>query len=78
MKELTDYNKELKSLSEEQKGIEKKLKLERDPVIVVHEVVFPGLVAHIKKKKRRIEQKIENVKLYEDPEQKVIRITSAR
>jgi uncharacterized protein (DUF342 family) len=77
LKELTDYNKELKILSEKQKVVEKKLKLEREPVIIVKELIFPGLIAQIKKRKRRVEQKLENVKLFEDPKEKVIRISSA-
>jgi uncharacterized protein (DUF342 family) len=77
LKELTDYNKELKQLAEKQKIVEKKLKLEREPVIIINEIVFPGLIAQIKKRKRRVEQKLENVKLYEDPKEKLIRISSA-
>lgn len=77
LKELTDYNKELKQLAEKQKVVEKKLKLEREPVIIINEIVFPGLIAQIKKRKRRVEQKLENVKLFEDPKEKLIRISSA-
>jgi uncharacterized protein (DUF342 family) len=77
LKELTDYNKELKMLSEKQKVVEKKLKLEREPVIIVKDLIFPGLIAQIKKRKRRVEQKLENVKLFEDPKEKLIRISSA-
>ena len=59
------------------KVAEEKLKLEKDPVIIITDTVFPGTEIFIKRRKKRIDKKMQNAKFYEDPEQKVIRMTSA-
>jgi len=78
LKELTECNKELKQLVEKQRVVESKLKLEREPVIIVKDILYPGLIAQIKRRKRRIEQTLQNVKLFEDPKEKIIRVSSAQ
>ncbi len=77
LKELTDLNKELNRLSQEKAESEAKFNVEREPVIIITESVFPGTIIHIKKRRRKIEEKMVNVKFYEDPEDKEIRFTTA-
>jgi uncharacterized protein (DUF342 family) len=57
--------------------IEHKLVLEEEPQIMVKDTVYPGTTLMIKKRTRKIEEKLTNVKFYEDPEEKVIRYTAA-
>ncbi|HON78641.1 MAG TPA: FapA family protein [Spirochaetota bacterium] len=77
LKDLSDNNKELKVLTEKYKEVEEKNKLERDPVIVISDVVFPGTIINIQRRRRFIDQKLQNVKFYEDPEEKIIKFISA-
>ncbi|HSV95680.1 MAG TPA: FapA family protein [Spirochaetota bacterium] len=77
LQELTAHNRELGEINKKRIEVEAKLKLERDPVVIVTEEVFPGTVISIKKRKRRIEEKLVNVKFYEDPSDKEIRYTAA-
>jgi len=46
-------------------------------VVIVTEEVYPGTVISIKKRKRRIEEKLVNVKFYEDQSDKEIHYTAA-
>ena len=41
------------------------------------DTVYPGTMIGIKKRRKRIEEKLQNVKFFEDPEEKEIRFTSA-
>ncbi len=77
LSELTIHNKELTALKIRRDEAEAKLKLEREPVVVITDTVYPGTIINIKKQRRRIEEKLVNVKFYEDPEEKDIRYTSA-
>ncbi|HQO02239.1 MAG TPA: FapA family protein [Spirochaetota bacterium] len=77
LKDLSENNKELKVLTEKYKEVEEKNKLERDPVIVISDVVFPGTIINIQRRRRFIDQKLQNVKFYEDPEEKIIKFISA-
>ncbi|MGV7931080.1 MAG: DUF342 domain-containing protein [Spirochaetota bacterium] len=77
LQELTAHNKELGEINNRRLEAEAKLKLERDPVVIITEEVFPGTVISIKKRKRRIEEKLVNVKFYEDPSDKEIHYTAA-
>ena len=54
-----------------------KLKLERDPVVIIRDKVFPGTVIKIKNSVKLIEKEFQNVQFYEDKHQKVIKFTSA-
>jgi hypothetical protein len=58
-------------------GIEERLKLEREPFIIVKGRIFPGTILNIKKSVRKIDTPIDNAKFYEDPEEKAIRFISA-
>ena len=77
LKDLSENNKELKVLTEKYKEVEEKNKLERDPVIVISDVVFPGTIINIQRRRRFIDQKLQNVKFYEDQEEKIIKFISA-
>ncbi len=77
LQELTAHNKELGEINKKRVEVEAKLKLERDPVVIVTEEVYPGTVISIKKRKRRIEEKLVNVKFYEDQSDKEIHYTAA-
>jgi len=78
LKELNDGNKELKELTEKSQEIAEKLKLEREPVIIVYDKIYPGSVLNIKKRIRKIDRIYENAKFLEDPETKDIRFTVAK
>lgn len=77
LQELTAHNRDLGEINRKRVEVEAKLKLERDPVVIVTEEVFPGTVISIKKRKRRIEEKLTNVKFYEDASDKEIHYTTA-
>ncbi len=77
LKELSDSNKNLKELSEKYKQTEEKNKLERQPSVIVTETVYGGTIINISKRRRLIEQKLTNVKFYEDPDEKLIKYVSA-
>ncbi|MBN2039833.1 MAG: DUF342 domain-containing protein [Spirochaetes bacterium] len=75
--ELSTLNKDLKELSIQYEAKENELKFDRDPAIEIIDKVYPGTLIKIKKSVRLIEELLRNVKFYEDPAEKVIRITSA-
>ncbi|MFH0976642.1 MAG: FapA family protein [Spirochaetota bacterium] len=77
LSELSSKNKELKVLSEEYKIKENELIFEVEPVIEISSKVYPGTFIKIKKIYRMIDEELHNVKFFEDPEQKIIRFTSA-
>ena len=77
LSDLTIRNKELKELSEQYNEIEGKLKFERESIIVIRNEVYPGTLIKIKKHVRLIDEKLVNVRFYEDSETKEIRYTSA-
>jgi uncharacterized protein (DUF342 family) len=77
LKDLSESNRELKELTNRYKETEEKNKLEREPTITITDVVYPGTVINIQKRRRLIEQKIQNAKFFEDQEEKVVKFTSA-
>lgn len=77
LNDLGKANASLQKLLEESWGIEARLKLEREPAVIVKGRIFPGSVVNIKKSVRKIETPLDNVKLYEDPEDKSVRFISA-
>jgi len=77
LKELSDNNKELKKLTEKAREIQGKLKLEREPVIIIKNKAYPGTSVNVKKSIKKLDRVFENVKFYEDPEEKIIRFTPA-
>jgi uncharacterized protein len=75
--ELQSFNKVKKEIDLRRVEAEDKLKLEREPTVMVMDAVFPGTVLSIKKQMRKIDQKLDNVKFYIDQETKDIRYTAA-
>lgn len=75
--ELTRNNNELKRLALLGIKTEEKLVLDQDPIIVVPEKTFPGVVINVKKRTRKIEEEIVHAKFYEDKDQKIIKFTQA-
>ena len=77
LKQLSDNNRELKKYVEQSKEVQDKLKLEREPCIIIKNKAYPGTVISIRKSIKRIDSPIDNVKYYEDPEEKIIRFSPA-
>jgi uncharacterized protein len=75
--EIQNLNKAKKEIDARRVLAEEKLKLEREPVVIVTDCVFPGTVISIKKHIRRVDQKLDNVKFFDDAETREIRYTSA-
>jgi uncharacterized protein (DUF342 family) len=75
--QVSNINKDLKDLNIQGMQIEQKLVLEEEPYIVIKDKIFPGSTVNVKKRTKRIEEELSNAKFYEDPEEKVIRFTSA-
>ena len=78
LQELSNSNKNIKELLEKAKVIQAKLKLEREPFITIYNKIYPGVVVNVKKSVKKIEKEQQNVKFYEDSEDKVVRFTSAK
>jgi uncharacterized protein (DUF342 family) len=76
LSELSRNNNELKKLAMLGIKTEEKLILDQEPVIVVHEKTYIGVIINIKKRTRKIEEEIVNAKFYEDKEQKIIKFMS--
>ncbi len=66
-----------KKLVEEAKAIEEKMKFDKEPVIIVTNKVYPGVVVNVKKSVKKIEHIVENVKFYEDQLDKTVRFVAA-
>ncbi len=77
LKELSSKNKELKELAAKIQEVQEGLKLDREPVVIVTNKVYPGTILNIKKSVRKIDKPATNAKFYEDPEEKAIRFTAA-
>lgn len=77
LKELSSNNKELKKMVEQSKEIQDKLKLEREPCIIIKNKAYPNTIISIKRSNKRIDSVIDNVKYYEDPDEKIIRFSPA-
>lgn len=77
LKELSNNNKELKRLIEQSKEVQDKLKLDREPYIIIKNKAYPNTIISVKKSIKRIDSPIDNVKYYEDPEEKIIRFSPA-
>ncbi|MCL2156149.1 MAG: FapA family protein [Leptospirales bacterium] len=74
---LSLANAALKKIAEELKELEEKAKLERDPVVIGTNKIFPGVIINIKKNIRKVDKAIDNVKFYEDPSDKSIKFIAA-
>ena len=77
LQELNEGNNELKTLTDRCQEIQQELKLEREPYVIIKERIYPGAVLNIKKSVKKIDKVAENVKYYEDPEERSIRFTAA-
>src|SRR4030067_814871 len=77
LKQLSDNNRELKKYVEQSKEVQDKLKLEREPCIIIKNKAYPGTVISIRKSIKRIDSPIDNVKYYEAPEEKIMRFSPA-
>ena len=77
LKALSNNNKELKKLVEKSKEVQEKLKLDREPCIIIMNKAYPGTIISIKKSIKRLESPFDNVKYYEDPQEKIIRYSPA-
>jgi uncharacterized protein (DUF342 family) len=77
LNDLSSANNNLKKLIEEAKLIEEKMKLEKEPVIIATNKVYPGVVVNVRKSVKKIDRLIENVKFYEDQLDKSVRFVAA-
>lgn len=77
LNDLSNANRDMKKLIEESKEIEARNKPDKEPFIKVSNKIFGGVVLNVKKSVKKIEKPIENVKFFEDPMEKAIRITTA-
>ena len=77
LNDLSNANRDMKKLIEEAKEIEARNKPDKEPFVKVTNKIFGGVVLNVKKSVRKIEKPIENVKFFEDPMEKAIRITTA-
>jgi len=77
LNDLSNANRDMKKLIEQAKEIEVRNKPDREPFVVVTNKIHAGVVLNIKKSVKKIEQSVENVKFFEDPTEKTIRLTSA-
>ena len=77
LSKMQSLTKDLTILKEKLDFERNKLKLDRDPVVVIRDKAFPGTIIKIKNSVRLIDKEFENVKFYEDKEQKIIKFTAA-
>ncbi len=77
LQELNSGNRELKNLQEKSQEVSEKLKLEREPYIIVYNRIYPGTVLNIKKRTRKIDREYDNARFFEDLDTRDIRFTSA-
>jgi uncharacterized protein len=75
--ELTKNNNELKKLAMMGIKTEEKMVFDREPVVIVPEKTYRGVVINIKKRTRKIEQEIVNAKFFEDLQDKTIRFVQS-
>lgn len=77
LNDLSNISKDMKKLIEESKDIESRNKPDKEPYIKVSNKIFGGVIVNVKKSVKKIEKPIDNVKFFEDPMEKTIRITTA-
>ena len=70
---VSGFNK----ISEEMKELDEKAKLERDPIVICTNKIFPGVTINIKKSTRKVDKTFDNVKFYEDPSDKSVKFIAA-
>ena len=77
LQQLSAKNAELKEFSLKYDEISQKIVLEKEPLIIAYDKVYPGVVLNIKKNVLKVEREYSNVKFYDDSEEKRIRFTIA-
>ena len=77
LNDLGKANAAAQKLIEESWKIDERLKLAREPFISATNRIYPGTVVNVKKSVRKIDEPLDNVKFYEDPEEKSVRFVSA-
>jgi uncharacterized protein (DUF342 family) len=77
LNDLGTANASLRKLAEEAKGIEERLKFDKEPVIIATGRVYPGVVLNIKKSVRKIERAVDNAKFFEDSMDKTVKFVAA-
>jgi len=77
LNDMGSANASLQKLTAEAKGIEERLKLDREPNITARGRVYPGVVLNIKKSVRKIDRAVDNAKFYEDQLDKTIKFVAA-
>jgi len=76
LNDLGTANGSLKKLTEELKAIEGKMKFLEEPIVKASGTVHAGVLLNIKKSVKKIDKPVQNVRLFEDPEDKEVRFTS--
>ncbi len=76
LNDLANANSSLKKFFAEQKEIESRMKLLEEPAVKSSGTVYSGVVLSVKKSVKKLESPIENVRFFEDSEDKVIRFSS--
>ncbi len=77
LNDLSNAGASLKKIMEEIKEIEERMRLEKEPVIIAANRVYPGVVINVKKSVKKIEKMVENAKFYEDQLDKSVHFISA-
>ena len=77
LNDLGTENTNLRKLAEEAKGIEERVKLDKEPFIIASGRIYPGAVLNIKKSVKKIERPIDNAKFFEDSMDKTIKFVAA-
>lgn len=77
LKELSENNHQLKLLLDHRHEIEKKYKIEKEPIVSITDIVFPNVIISIKRSKLEIHKAMQNAKFYEDAETKRVVFSSA-
>ena len=75
LSKLSKCNKEFQDITKKYYSAVEKFKLQREPTIQIFNEVFPGTIINIKKRIKKIERKYDNVKFFEDNEEKLIKFT---
>ncbi len=76
LNDLSTAKGNLKKYLDQVKVIEEKMKFEEEPAIMVSGTVHAGVVMTIKRSVKKIDKPIQNVRFFEDPQDKEIRFTS--
>ncbi|MDY6935834.1 MAG: FapA family protein [Spirochaetota bacterium] len=76
LSKITDYNKELKLLTEDYNSSKEMTQLKREPMVHILNKIYPGTQVNINNCVKLIEKVLTNVKFYEDKDERIIRFTN--